>query len=190
VPHHFNVLPTNSVFLSNMKNILNAVRKILPLLCIASFISLVGCERKSTPPGPSSSFGIVQPNHHFQFLLWDEGLVVLLVDNITKNHRSGGSSSTSDPAHRQRGSAISKEGYGYEWNLETVDGQSAEIEIAGNQYEFGKGVVFLIKVTEKETIVDQLDLDLSKLSDSQSCQDFIKANHEALRIGDHSAVKK
>jgi hypothetical protein len=168
-------------------NILNAVRKFLPLMGIASFISMVGCERQSTPPGPSSSFGILEPNTHFQFFLWDEGLAILLIDNITKKHESSGSGSTKDPVYRQNGSAESKDGYRYEWKLETADGRIAEVEIDGNDFDIAKGVVFSITVTEEETTVDQIDLDLSQLSDSEDCRAFIKANREVLKLGDNIA---
>ena len=183
-------MPNNTVGPSSMKKTLNTVRILLPLLGITSFISMVGCERRSTPPGPSSSFGIVNPNTHFQFLLWDEGLAIMLIDNITKGHQSSGSGSTKDPVYRQKGSAESKEGYRYEWKLETADGRSAEVEIDGNDYDIEKGVVFLITVTEKETIVDQIDLDLSKLSGVEDCRAFIKANREILRLEANIAVEK
>lgn len=176
-------MPNNTINPSSMKKTLNTVRIILPLLGIASFIFMTGCERRSTPPGPGSNFGIVEPNTHFQFLLWDEGLAIMLIDNITKAHQGGGSGSTKDPVYRHKGSAESKEGYRYEWQLETSDGQSAKVEIDGNDYDLGKGVVFSITVSEKETIVDQIDLDLSKLSDVEDCRAFIKANREVLRLG-------
>lgn len=168
-----------------MKNKLMTIN-VMFLVGVASLFSMVGCEKRSTPPGPSSSFGIVEPNTYYQFLLWDEGLTILLLDNITKGHESHGSGSTKDPLYRQTGSAVSKDGYRYSWQVETADGKAAEIEIDGCSYAIGKGAVFLITVTGGGTTVNQVDLDLSQLSGIESCRAFVKANREALGIGDNS----
>jgi len=156
--------------------------KYMPHLVLGAFfcIALSGCGKRSTPPGPSSIFGFVEPNLHFQFLLWDEDLVILLLDNFTKGHHSSGKGSTRDPVHRQTGSALSEEGDTYDWKIETVDGISAKVEINGEGYDIGKGAVFVVTVNEKVIKVDQSDLDLSSLSNVEDCRNFIKVNREAL----------
>ncbi len=117
-------------------------------------------------------------------------MAILLIDNITKAHQSSGKGSTSDPVHRQTGSAESKEGNRYDWKFETADGLSADIEIDGKNYDIGKGAVFVIAANKKETTVDQIDLDLSNLSDVESCRNFIKTNREALSLGDKNSEEK
>lgn len=148
------------------------------LLCIA----LSGCGKRSTPPGPSKSFGFVEPDVHFLFYLWDEGLAIMLIDNLTKSHQSSGGGSTSDPVHRQTGSALSKEGESYAWKFETTDGISAKVEIGEENYDLNKGAVFLVTVHGKVTTVDQKDLDLSTLSSVEDCREFIKRHREVLKL--------
>ena len=76
------------------------------------FISLIsaGCSKpRSTPPGPDSSFGVVQDGVHCTYLRWNEGLAVMLVDRMN-NHAGYGSSSTEDALHRHRGSSTGVDG--------------------------------------------------------------------------------
>ena len=152
------------------------------LLGVVCTLLATGCTRKSTPPGPASSFGIVEPGTHFEFLLWEEGLAILLIDNCTKAHESSGGSSTNDPVYRRRGSAVSEEGYQYSWALETSDGKAANVEIEGTVYDIGDGGVFSVKATNDGVTVEQIDLDLSQLTGIADCQNFIRDNREALSL--------
>ena len=56
-------------------------------------------------------------------------------------------------------------------------------QVAGNDYDIEKGAVFSITVTDKETIVDQIDFDLSQLRGVEDCRAFIKANRETWELG-------
>ncbi|NIP93058.1 MAG: hypothetical protein GWO24_06210 [Akkermansiaceae bacterium] len=69
--------------------------------------------------------------------------------------------------------------------METTDGRGAEVEIDGKEYDPGNGAVFFVTVTEKETIVDQMDADLSRLRGIEDCRAFIKANRGTWEGGDN-----
>lgn len=163
----------------------------MPLLALTLFccVTMGGCHR-TTPPGPSSSFGMVEPNTHFQFLLWEEGLAIMIVDNITDDHQSSGHGSTSDPVYRQTGSAESKEGDRYDWEIETTDGRTAELKINSIDYDIAKGAVFVIQMNGKQPTVDQLDLDLSELSDVADCRAFIKENRDVIKLANRTSEPK
>lgn len=152
----------------------------LVALIVSSAAVLVGCGSGTTPPGPKSVFGFVETDIHFDFLIWEEGLAVLFVDNLTHEHSSGGHSSTGDPIHRQTGWARSKEGDEYRWEIRTSDGRTAEIEINNVDYDFAKGTVFAVRHDGKEVAVEQLDLDLSNLSSVSDCQTFIAENRTTI----------
>ena len=162
------------------------------LLSVALFccVTIAGCGGGKTPPGPTSSFGMVEPDTHFQFLLWDEGLAIMFVDTMMVAHHSGGRGSTTDPVRRQRGSALSKTGDRYDWEIETTDGRTATLKINSVEYEIAKGAVFVIQMKDKKPTVDQLDLDVSKLSDVASCRAFIKENRDALKLSDTEPEQK
>ena len=145
---------------------------------------LAGCGSSTTPPGPKSIFGFVKPGKYFQFLIWEEGLAVMIVDNLSDTHNSEGYSSTSDPIHRQAGWAESKEGNRYDWEIKTADGQTADIRIDGVDYDIAKGAVFVVGLHGKKAAVKQLDLDLSNLSDVKDCQSFLEANRDVIKTSE------
>ena len=153
----------------------------LALMCNALW---VGCFNQSTPPGPSSSFGIIQPGTHFEFSLWEEGLAVLVIDNIPTAHSSGGIGSTIDPVYRQTGKAQTKTGAGYDWEIATTDGRTADIKINGADYDIAQGAVFVVEVNGEECKIQQLDLDLSGISDVEDCKKFIEANTDKLQVAE------
>jgi hypothetical protein len=133
---------------------------------------------------------MVEPNTHFQFLLWEEGLAIMIVDNITGGHHGGGHGSTSDPVRRQTGSAESKEGDRYDWEIETTDGRTAELKINSIDYDIAKGAVFVIQMNGKQLSVDQLDLELPELSDVADCRAFIKENRDVIKLADRTSEPK
>jgi hypothetical protein len=150
-------------------------------VALASCVTMAGCGR-ATPPGPSSSSGVVEPNTHFHFLSWKDGLAVMFVDNIADAHHSGGHGSISDPVHRSTGGAESKEGDRYDWEIESIDGRIAKLTINGIDYEIDKGSVFVIRMKDKRPTVEQLDLDLSQLTHGADCAAFIKENRKVLKL--------
>ena len=140
-----------------------------------------GCSKpKSIPPGPQSSFGVVQEDFHCTYLRWDEGLAIMLVDRLN-NHTGQGSSSTEDALHLHRGSSTGEDGSSYDWDLATKDGRTASIRIDGTPYDLAKGTVFAVEVADEEVIVHQIDKDLSKIgSGIEKCSEFIRSNPDIL----------
>ena len=167
-----------------------SIRMRLVAVSLFFCVTIAGCGSGTTPPGPSSSYGVVEGNTHFQFLLWEEGLAIMIVDTMMVKHHSNGHGSTRDPVYRQTGSAQSKAGDRYDWEIETTDGRTATLKINSVEYEIAKGAVFVIQMNDKKPMVDQLDLDVSKLSDIADCQAFIKENRDALKLPDQKPNRK
>jgi hypothetical protein len=142
----------------------------------------IGCGKtRSTPPGASSCFGVVQEGVHCTFLKWEEGLAIMLVDRMN-NHTGNGSSSTNDPLHRHRGSAMAEDGSGYDWEVATSDGQTASIKIDGTPYDLANGAVFAVEVSGQQVTVHQLDLGVSKLGNRiEECSKFLRDNPEIVQ---------
>jgi hypothetical protein len=102
------------------------------------------CSTQKTPPGASIVSGIIlETNVYVSLLKWDEGLQVVLVDSQT-SHISHGKGSSSNPVFKQTGTAKSEGTIGYDWEIETADGKSAEIKIAGQSFEAAKGTFFVV----------------------------------------------
>jgi hypothetical protein len=128
------------------------------------FLFLVACGR-TTPPGPNAVFGAAVGQASYLLLDWQEGLRIMIWDDIVDGgHGNSGSGSTSDPVYHESGSAQAADGRGYEYNVETSDGQQADFTIDGRPYDLEQGRLFLIRTAGDETQVQQLDLDLSGLT--------------------------
>lgn len=151
------------------------------LVALASCVTMAGCGR-ATPPGPNSTSGVVEPNAHFLFLSWKNGLAVMFVDNIADAHHSSGHGSNIDSVHHSTGGAESKEGGRYDWEIESIDGRIAKLTINDIDYEIDKGSVFAIRMKDKQPTVEQLDLDLSQLTHGADCAAFIKENRKVLKL--------
>ena len=69
-----------------MKEInVHRTRFLLPLILAAS-IAFIGCGRgKNTPPGPVSSFGVVDKGVTCTYIKWKEGLAVMFLDPMSGN---------------------------------------------------------------------------------------------------------
>jgi Tol biopolymer transport system component len=139
---------------------------------ISLIIVLAACSG-STPPGPNSVSGVAGQASYL-LIDWEEGLRILIWDDIPYGgHGSASSSSTSDPPFHQEGSAQSADGRSYEYSLETIDGQQADFTIDGIPYDLKQGNLFLIRTTGGATQVEQLDIDLTSLSPTNAgIEDF------------------
>jgi len=167
-----------------MKTTPTSISRALLALALLWGATMVGCGKQATPPGANSKFGFVAPNIHWTLLTWEQGLAVMFVDGIRDQHQSGGHGSSDDPVHRQTGWAKSSDGDGYEWGINTSDGQTAEIQINAIDYDIAKGTVFVVRMEGNKAVVDQLDLDLSQLSDMSDCRAFIEANNDLIKLAD------
>jgi hypothetical protein len=149
---------------------------------IALVISLVGCGTRTTPPGPTT-IGTSAPGMSITFLRWKEGLMVLFVDNVKGSHRSGGSGSTDNPVHTQRGSAGDADAGGYQWQLQTTDGKSANCRINGKEYDLSKGTLFVIQATGEQVEVHQLQRDLSNIPlNAEGCREAVREDAEIRKV--------
>lgn len=139
-------------------------RLTLALILSIIILALVACGR-STPPGPNAVFGGIGSEAGYLLLDWQEGLRILIWDDIVEgDHHNSGSGSTTDPVFHQSGGASAPDGRGYEYSVETSDGQQADFTIDGIPYDLAQGKLFLIRTAGDGTQVQQLDLDLSNLT--------------------------
>ena len=126
---------------------------------IASLVS--GCEMKSTPPGGSSVFGMVEEavyTYHF----WVEGLNFLIWHDLSHGSEScGGTGSTEDPVYRLECRAEALDGRSLDWVVHTTDGITAEMWINGQSIDLSQGNMFLIRIQDGEADIVQLERDLS-----------------------------
>lgn len=170
-----------------------AVRILFLPLCATL---LTGCERNSaapTAPEPQILHGMTRDRTQYTFLKWDEGLSIMLVDWCDSHSMSG--SSGSGKADQRNGDArwwdrVSDQWkVGYEWHLETTDGQSATFTINNVEYDLAKGAVFRIDTGEREAAVTQVDEDVSKIPpDRNACEQFVTSTSELKKAteGTHS----
>ncbi|MGB3715969.1 MAG: hypothetical protein WA996_16200, partial [Candidatus Promineifilaceae bacterium] len=143
-----------------------------PFVLALLTIILVACGR-STAPGPNALGGSIDQTSYL-LLDWPEGLRILIWDDVFEGgHNNHTESATNDPVFHQSGSAQSIDGRRYEYSLETRDGLQAEFTIDGSPYDLDRGKLFLIRMAQGVTQVEQLDLDLSGLSPTNAgIEDF------------------
>lgn len=151
-------------------------------ICLFScvFLSMGGCLRKSTPPGPNAMFGGVEGGSYL-LLRWEEGLAVMLWFDV-ENVVAGGHGSTEDTVHRYHGAAASPDGRRVEWEIETEDGVTASLRIGGTEYDISSGRLFLVTAEGENVRVEQLDQDFSGVHDRESAVAFGKNNPEVSRF--------
>ncbi len=135
-------------------------------LALLVILVLSGCTR-STPPGASTTGGVVGEGA-YTFMQWNEGLTILIWDDITGSHSNHGSGSSSDPVFRQSGQAESPDGRNYSYQVETEDGVTARFTIDGKEFDLSQGTLFLVKTRGADTVVQQLSRDISGISSTDA----------------------
>ena len=109
--------------------------------------------------------------------------MVLFVDNVKGGHRSGGSGSTDNPVRTQRGSAGDVDAGGYQWQIQTTDGNSANCRINGKDYDLSKGSLFVINAKREQVEVNQFKQDLSAIPfDAEGCKELIAKDTEIRNV--------
>ncbi len=131
-------------------------------LAVLVVLALSGCM-SSTPPGASTAGGEVGEGS-YTFMQWNEGLTIMIWDDIRGSHSNHGSGSSSDPVFRQSGQAESPDGRSYSYQVETEDGVTARFTIDRKEFDLSQGTLFLVKTRGTETSVQQLSRDLSEVS--------------------------
>jgi hypothetical protein len=79
---------------------------------------------------------------------------------LAADDSSGGSMISSPSAH---GILRATDGRQIPWSCPTRDGTSGTLTLAGQELDLGKGAVFLISLKAKQTKVEQIAVDMSKL---------------------------
>lgn len=133
------------------------------LLVIAILSLAAGCNTgpTSSPPGGAS---IVSSGLGFNFTYehWNEGLSVLIIDDLAGSHGSHGSGSTAKQVY-------TADGYGgndpqsYKWHLETSDGKTAKFQINATDYDLSNGSVFVVRWKDGRAEVQQFKRDMSTI---------------------------
>jgi len=155
-------------------------------MCLVGFLALTGCGLKSTPPAPQSVVS-QGPDVAFWFLRWNEGLNLLLVDDIhLGRHETKGSGSSNNPVHTESGMASSRDGRSYTWQLETTDGRTAKFSIDGKEYDLSKGALVVVRTKGETVQVLQLNRDLARdlagVLDADGCRDYLKQDGEVMKF--------
>ncbi len=143
------------------------------VLLVLAVLALSGCMTRSTPPGASTAAGAVGAGA-YTFLQCNEGLTIMIWDDIGESHSNHGTGSTSDPVFRQSGQAESPDGRSYYYQVESEDGISGRFTIDGKEFDLSQGTLFLVKTRGGETRVQQLSRDLLEVS-----FDEVSFNNEA-----------
>jgi hypothetical protein len=154
---------------------------------LAILIALAGCSGKSTPPGASFVYGQVDVPEgfggSFTAWRWNEGLTILLLDDIEAGHESSGAGSTESPIWRGQGGAVAADGRQVSWRAETTDGKTASFSIDGHAYDLAQGTLFLIRARGGRMSVLQQKRDLAgRCTDSEDCQLWLKSDPTAAQF--------
>ncbi|MCO6042739.1 hypothetical protein NG895_02355 [Aeoliella sp. ICT_H6.2] len=134
-------------------------------------------------PEPQVLTNRTQDGTHYTFLKWDEGSAIMLVDWCDGHHISG--SSGSFEFDQRKGDAQTWDENANEWKLEykwqpeTADGLTATFTINDVDYDLSEGAVFRIDASGEETVITQVDRDLSKIPpDRNGCDYFVATTVE------------
>jgi hypothetical protein len=161
---------------------MNSYQSLKGVLIVLAVLALSGCMTRSTPPGASTAAGAVGAGD-YTFLQWNEGLTIMIWDDIRGSHSNHASGSTSDPVFRQSGQAESPDGRSYSYQVETEDGLTARFSIDGKEFDLSQGTLFLVKTRGGETGVQQLSRDLSEVSfDNQAFWEFAASDPDVAEL--------
>ena len=149
----------------------------LGLLAALVLLVLPGCQGRSTPPGANVIYGSVRDGH-YTFLWWQEGVRLMIWDDVDGNHGYSGSGSTDDPVYRGAGAVEAVDGSGYTYELETTDGETASFTLAGDSYDLANGALFLVTSKEGAIRVVQLQRDFSALETTNAAVEALAGSDE------------
>lgn len=133
----------------------------LSAVACLGLLSLVGCMPLggSSPPGPES-VSSTGTEFSFDYMQWNGGQTILIVDNLAEKGGGGrgssGSGSSSNPVYTVSGRAHGGDGIEYTWNLKTTDGKSVDLTIADQQFDLAKGTLFVVNTRGDKPVVHQL----------------------------------
>lgn len=156
---------------------------LLVLLMCATITAGCGATLAPPPPTPHTISGMTRDRTSYTFLKWNGGLAIMLVDQCDVHSLSG--SGCDGESDRRKGDAhwwdqeTNEWQDGYEWELETSDGRTAQFSINNVQYDLEQGRVFHIDAKGDQATVQQLDRDLTNVQPNRtSCNNFVTADPE------------
>lgn len=131
-------------------------RFLVLLICVAI---VSGCRTTLVPPipAPQTVSGMTRDRTSYTFLKWEGGLAIMLLDHCDVHSMSG--SSVDGESDRRKGDAhwwdqdTNEWQDGYEWELETPDGRTAQFSINKVQYDLEQGSVFRINAKGDQVTV-------------------------------------
>lgn len=145
-------------------------------MCI---IPTTGCRQQ--PPGISSQASVSTTIgegrvRFFHYKGTGGSQTVMICSDFRGDlHTEGPASAGADNSYKQKGSESARDGRHLEWQLETTNGSSVKVRLAGKEYDASKGGLFLVKTTGGKTEVEQLPQDLSAVHpDSKSIEEFAR----------------
>ncbi len=162
---------------------------VLILAGFALVIVISGCwTRRTASPGPNTISGKIPElksaskylSPEFELFRWREGLNLLIVDGLGFHVRTG-----MRYFYNCEGAAEGSKEYGpgYEWRLDTADGETATFRFDDKEYDLSEGALFVIKAKNDKVEVHQLNRDLSTIPfDSAAVSEYLKNDVEVRKI--------
>jgi hypothetical protein len=143
-----------------------------------------------SPPVPAScSSNKDMDGLHFSFHKWKEGLAILFVDRINGSVDERGS--LDGDTYVERGSVKRADGTGYDWQIKTKDGRSADLTVNDVPYDLNKGRLFAIQLDGNKVIVHQLDRDISQLNiDLRQCTAFVNNSRDIVELVTGKSIRE
>lgn len=139
-------------------------------------LAVVGCARRSTPPGPDVAAGVHRQASYI-YMRWEEGLRIMIWHDIVDASMGRGVGAAGEERYQYGGVAKGSEGREFTWEVETEDGQTAEFRIGGARYDLADGRLFVVRTGPGEVEVEQLQRDLSDVQTNyESCVAFAESD--------------
>ena len=148
-------------------------------ILVLALLILSACQSK-TPPG-SNVFSNTIQDAGCTFLVWKEGLRLMLWVDMTGSSGTHSSSSTDDPMFRQTGYAQAADGRRIEWQLATANGRTATFKIGDQPFDLAQGTLFLITTTQGSPQVQQLQYELAALPSAPSSCERVATDNAAVK---------
>lgn len=128
---------------------------------------VLGSSPKSTPPDDNSFGGLVD-GVAYSYRYWEEGLAILIWQDLSygTGETCSGTGSTEDPVYRLECNVDAPDGRSFGWKVNTSDGVTGEMWIGERSFDLSKGTMFLVSIGEVDLQVEQLQRDLSGLDPS------------------------
>lgn len=134
-------------------------------------------------PSPKTIFNhtAAEGDVSFDFLKWDEGLTLLVVDDARRGHEVTGMGQLGDLLWK--GSGDDFDGGSFQWQLETNDGQNARFVLNDQAYELSEGALFVVRTRGETVQVLQLKRDLSAVPlDVDAGREYLKKDTEVMKF--------